>query len=163
MPHRTGKTIPVRTAKGKDYTLVEYDSVIPVGDFGDPNDTLPGLPSYKTTTGLTVNRKSETDFEILEGGELVPARNESDWALLKRIILAWRESGDVVESGIAVRLSGLVDAPLDDRQKWVGKFYPADVTQLQKKALSDRLGGATAVDVERTSEIIADWLRAREQ
>jgi hypothetical protein len=88
-------------------------------------------------------------------------RQDAQWVLLKRIILAWRESGDVIESGIAVRLSGLLDAPPNDQEKWLSKFHYSDVVELQKKVRNGRLGGATAPDVERASEIIEKWLRER--
>ncbi len=85
--------------------------------------------------------------------------NESDWTTLKRIILAWRESPDVVERAIAGHLTGVLDAPPNEREKSVSMFQFSDLVALQQKARDDRLGGAIAADAERAREIIADWLR----
>lgn len=74
MQKRIGKPFKIRTDKGTIYDVLESVAIIPAGDLQNPHDTIEGLRSYRTTTGEAVNRKSETDFEVLEFGGLVPAR-----------------------------------------------------------------------------------------
>jgi hypothetical protein len=56
----------VRGEDGQIFTVVESVQMLDVSSFDDPNaPPIEGLHSVRTTTGLAVNRLSDTEFEIL--------------------------------------------------------------------------------------------------
>jgi hypothetical protein len=65
MWRRTGVAFSAQSAKGETFRIIEDVEIIPAGSFDDPYATLEGLKRYVTDTGLTVNWKSDSDFEVL--------------------------------------------------------------------------------------------------
>ena len=49
----------------KKYRVIHYRSVISTADMDNPNNTVLGLSDFKLSTGESVNRISDTEFELL--------------------------------------------------------------------------------------------------
>lgn len=54
-----------RAANGETFEIVVDQEMVPAGTSGDPNATVPGLKSLRTSDGRMVNRISDTEFSVL--------------------------------------------------------------------------------------------------
>ncbi len=60
-----------RANNGKEYVIIEYQKYIDAGAGDHPNDEIPGVKDYRTTTGLQVVYIDSETFKILETDEIV--------------------------------------------------------------------------------------------
>ena len=52
-------------SNNKKYKVIHYKSVINTGDLDNPNTTKLGLSEYRLSNGDSINRISDTEFELL--------------------------------------------------------------------------------------------------
>jgi len=52
-------------SNGKKYRVIHYKSIKNTGTLDNPHSTMLGLSDYKLSSGESINRISDTEFELL--------------------------------------------------------------------------------------------------
>lgn len=52
-------------SNNKKYRVIHYKSVINTGNLDNPHATILGLSEFKLNTGESINRISDTEYELL--------------------------------------------------------------------------------------------------
>lgn len=53
-------------SNGKKYRVIHYKSIINTGELNNPNSTMLGLSDFRLSSGESINRVSESEFELLQ-------------------------------------------------------------------------------------------------